>query len=445
MPAAWLTDSTVHAQQSIIVDIDVIRINDNQSAGIDQVNAVCDADLPQTSSLDSVLQPVCDELAQLDPDNAADAVRIGEIGDAIAIEEAFAITDALIEHADFQTTNVRARLDAIRQPLGSNAVANETTLSASSSPGLLGQTGMVSSRQSGRASGGGASSDLNARLGVFLNGHVAEGHGDGGTLQQDTIIQSGSVTLGGDYRFSRHVVAGVGIGAMQDESRFRQVAGSAETQGVSVSLFATWFEADEGYLDLVLDIGSTRHELARSFDVDPRQPLLLRSRPSASSTTLTIGGGRNFTPFDWDLGAYFRLSHTRATIDGFSESVLDPITPLTSLYEVDEQSVISTEMVFGVELSRALSTSMAVLVPMVRLEYVTENETDKEDIVASFDASDIAVRYQGEARVSSHSNLGLGTSAVFAGGWNAYAFYETHLQHDRISQNRFKLGLRRAF
>lgn len=434
--ALLASSGRVTAQDSLVIDINVVGLSVNQSTAISQINEACAALIGNTTPTAVSLLALCAELSELDPNDAVDIVRIQQVASAVAVEEAFVINDALVTLSDYQTTNVRARLDALRHA----PVVQAVNLHSAESEGF-------DTRLSDRSvpSGGAASSDLTSRLGGFINGHVSSGSMDGGTLQQDTDISSSSMTLGADYRFNDNVVAGVGAGFLQDENTFTSAEGGAESDGFNLTAFASWYESDLGYLDVVLDVGKTDFELRRSITIVPTVPLTARSSPTSNVTTFTVSGGRNFRPYGWDLGGYFRLAHTRATIDSYTETLQEEQTGFAAVFSIAEQSIVSTRMVFGLELSGAISTQRAILVPSLRLEYVNENERDKEPVEATLTATGTVATYQGEERVSSYSNLGIGASAVFPGGRNLYAYYETHLQHDVVSQDWLKVGVRLEF
>lgn len=430
--------ASIFAQQTLIIDVSVFGLNENQTTAISQINSACDSVAGNTTAQARALLDTCDRINSLDPNNPDDAQTLAQITEALSPEESFAINDSLVALADYQTTNVRARLDALRKP----ALGSITNLTAQTTHTIGANSG--SSMFTG-ATGGGASSDLTSRLGSFVSGHVSSGDINGAVLQQDADTSSSSLTVGADYRITDNVIAGLGIGLLQDESSFTRVEGGSESEGFNLTAFASWHESDKWYLDFVLDLGQADHELERSISLDASTSRLAIASPGSSSTALTLGAGRSFQIAGMELGGYFRLSHERATIDAFSESQKTPQAGLAALYAIGEQEVLSTEAVIGFELSKAINTSRAVLVPMVRVEVVSENERTKDDVVATWISTGTVARYRGEDRVGSYSNLGLGGVAVFTSGRSAYAYYETHIQHDLISQDWIKAGLRFEF
>lgn len=422
--------------QTLVVDITVDGLNENQAVAVSQLNDAC-VNLGNDQSDQAVsLRALCDEIDSLDPEDPVQVGRLQEIAEAVAPEEAFATNDSLTIVSDYQTTNVQARLNALRRSDDTVAIGLQT-----------GEWNRSETRHSAGTSGAGASSDLVSSLNLFLNGSVSSGEIDGAVLQRDADVSSQSLTIGADYRFSENVVLGLGLGVLQDEIRFQHVHGGSTADGMNMTLFASWYESDEGYLDAVLDIGRTDFELERSIATQPGQQLVAEADPAASGTTLTVSAGRYFYPGGWDLGAYGRLSHTRASVDAYTESLQDPGEGFAALFAIEDQDVTSTRIVLGLELSRTVNTTRAVLLPMVRLEYVTENENEKEDVRASLTITDgsSSFRYRGEERDTGYFNLGLGASAVFTNGRSAFAYYETNVQNDTVTQHWLKLGARVEF
>jgi outer membrane autotransporter protein len=305
-------------------------------------------------------------------------------------------------------------------------------------------TQSFNSSQALAPSGGGASDDFVSALGVFINGHSSSGSTEGGIFQQNTDTSSSSLSLGADYRFNNNIVAGLGVGFLQDQNDFAAAGGSIDSESFNTTAYATWFNADL-YFDIVLDIALAEYDVQRSIALAPGTEVNASSTVDSSLRSLTISGGKNFRLANWDLGGYFRLSLSRGQIDGFSESINEEQTGFGTAFSVDDQTVESTEGVLGFEVSRAFSLQKAVLVPLLRLEYVSNIERDKEDIQSNLLLTDTDFEYFGDQREASYYNLGIGTSAVFAKGRSLYAFYETHLQHDTINNNWIKAGVRFEF
>jgi len=432
--------SNLALAQTLVIEINAVGLNENQSTVVSQLNQACDSlspDAGDTGVQATELLGVCELINSLDENVPEELSRLQQIAETVAPEETFALNDSLSAISVYQTTNVLARLNALRNSVLQNDIQEDAQQSQSISDIIPGDNRPQQ--------GGGSSADLVAPIGVFANGHTSNGEFDGGRLQQDTDIASNSLTIGADYRIHEKVVAGLGVGFLQDEANFTSTVGGTQSEGFNLTAFATWYETDQGYLDAVLDFGFTDYTLERSVSIDPDTSLIATSSPSATATSLTVSGGRSFKPFGLDLDGYFRLSFTNASIDRYSESLKVQQPGFAALFSIGNQSVVSTKMIAGLNLSKAFSFERTVLLPLLRIEYVTENNRKKDAIEATLIGTGTTEKYQGEDRDGAFSNLAIGTSALFRGGRSAYVFYETHLQHDVISQDWLKTGVRLEF
>lgn len=434
------------AQQSLVVDIDVFGVNANQETASLQIITACDALANDTSEAALDLLNTCQLINDLDQNNPDDVVRLQEILDIFAPEEAFSVNDSITYVSDYQTTNVYARINSLRNFRSSvdNNVSADSFSQPVSSSGLYLQNGGVTSEL--KTSGGGAAAGNSlSRLGVFFSGQLSNGDVDGSTLEQDADINSNSFTTVVDYRFTSSAVAGLGFGVLQNETKFSNVDGGTDSEGFNLTAFGSWYAQNKGYIDVVLDFGINSHDLERSIGTDSGSPVLAQSSTDSSAYTFSVSVGRHFDVKDWDLGSYLRLSLTNGTIDGYTEQASNTNAGSGSVFSFGSQSIKSTKVAIGVEASRVISTSKAVFIPVVRIEYEAENEDTKDDLTATLVASQISTTYSGSDRDTSYANLGIGGSAVFQRGKSAYVFYETHLQHEFVTQNWLKFGLRFEF
>lgn len=441
------------AQQVLIIDVNVFGLNENQSGAANQIATACNTldATADTSAAALDLQSTCQIVEGLDPNNPDDVEQLQAILDSVAPEEAFTMNDSLVYVSDYQTTNVYARINTLRKTPADSDDSNDSPADdddqAFISDGLF-KTGLSLSlndtddelEDSLSSSGG-----LFSKMGLFFSGNLSQGDIDGDRNEQNTDFSTTSFTVGTDYRFTDRFVAGVGVGAIQQASEFTQVAGGTDSDGFNVTLFGTWYKQDAVYIDAVVDFGSNSFDLERDIATQAGTPVFALADTESSSTSVTLGAGGNANLGAWDVGGYFRLSLTDASVDGYDERASNAGPGSGSVYSIGSQSISSQKLVFGVETSRVINTSRAVFVPSLRLELETENEESKENISATLLTSQTTGVYRGTERDTSYVNLGVGASAVMPGGKNAFVYYETHLQHDFVTQNWLKAGLRFEF
>ncbi len=436
----------VFAQQTLVIDVNVFGVNSNQETASLQLLSACAAieDGGSEGALDLLL--TCDSIAELDRNDPDDIAQLQEILDVFAPEEAFSVNDSIVYVSDYQTTNVYARIDSLRS--APSASTNTTTPDSSAQSDVLQKQFSVGGELASISSvsgGGAAAGELTTQLGVFFTGQLSNGDVDGSTFEQDADFNSNSFTVGADYRFNKNVVVGIGLGVLQNKTEFTSVDGGTESEGFNLTAFGSWYEEDQGYIDAVLDFGSSSHDLERAIGNDPGAPVLAIADTDSSAISFTVSAGRYFSLSKWDLGGYFRMSLTKGTIDGYTEEASNINSGSGSVFSFDSQSVESTKMVVGVEASQVINTSKAVLIPVIRIEYEIENEKEKDDVEATLVAAPVSAAYRGTSRDTAYANLGVGANAILRNGKSAYVFYETHLQHDFVTQNWLKFGLRLEF
>ena len=361
-------------------------------------------------------------------------------------EAVFFIGDSIIDTADIQITNVYSRINAIR-----SGQVEQLDLSSLSFRVYNEQLpGSVINAAQNALSGGGASGDeqpLYSRLGVFVNGAISYGEVDGDDNQKDADVRTSGITMGADYRLSDSAVLGAGIGFARNDTDFTPDEGDASLTGVNLTLFGTWYEADEGYVDAVFDIGRNSYDIRRRINLPDLPDQFGVGSTDADVVSLTIGFGRDFSRGGWEFGPYGRMSLISADVGGYSERAVGDQAGFGSVLNISSHSVRSTRFSVGGQLSRTINTRRGVFVPQLRVEAEFESEENKDGIEATFqhDPSQTPFIVNGNPRDTSYVNLGIGGSALLTNGKSGYLFYETRAQHDYVTQHWLKIGLRLEF
>ena len=404
--------------------------------------------------------------------------------DRISAEELFAIGDALTITADNQISNVQARINTLRaRDSGSNRFdisslniqlwdqrlsgsmlsagkdalseydagryAHHTTtetLRIDASDELdVSHRGAVSSG----TGGGGASQDVisDSALGMFVNGTLTVGDVDGKGIQRDADITTNALTVGADYRLDNQKVVGAAFGIVNDHTEFSDDDGNMDMQGFSLSAFGSWYEEDKGYADIIIDIGQHAFDLSRRVNLPGQPSEFANGAADASRMALSMNAGRTFQRGATEFGPVVRVALTRSSIGGFRET--SSLAGTGNALELDVKSHTMTSIRFslGAEVRHVINTSKAVLVPTLRMDLETENETDKGVIAAAFvnDPAGNTINFIGADRDRTALLLSVGTTAVFKYGQSAFVFVETRTQDEHLRQSRIRLGYRTHF
>ena len=468
------TDATLNASAS------ALSVNERQAQRA--TDLLCDTARANPgaslSEQDRVLA-TCDSLALLD--DPAMAL------DRISAEELFAIGDALTITADNQISNVQSRINALRagssESLDISALniqlwdqkLSGTVLSASKDALLKhGDRRYANADRDDRArvnilnvntdvadktdvtefsqretSGGGASQDVisDSALGLFVNGNLSVGDIDGKGIQRDANIHTSTLTMGADYRLNKQRVIGAAVGIVNDSTEFSADNGDMDMQGISLSAFATFYEEDRGYADIIIDIGQHEFDLSRRVNLPGQASEFAKGSADANRMALSINFGRTFQRGATEFGPVGRMALTRASIDGFQESSSLGNSGNALELDVKSHTVTSVRFSLGAEARQVINTTRAVLVPTVRMDMEVENETDKGAIAAAFvnDPAGNTMNFIGADRDRIALLLSVGTTAVFRYGQSAFVFVETRVLDDHLNQSRLRLGYRTHF
>ena len=420
--------------QQLVVDLDVVGLNRNQADVNTTLTVACNgiAQGGAPSAAQSDLLNTCSVLDALNDDLPQLAGGL----DRLVPEEAFVVSDSLTDATDVQVTTVRSRVRTLQREQTGVTPANLVA---------RGERGSASRTDSG----GAASADdlLGGRLQLFVTGHVSSGEYDGQTLQQDTEIGASHIALGLDYRIAERFVVGAALGVLRNESDFREGPGGMSADGVDVTVFGTYTRRDTSYVDIVLDVGRGRYELERQVSLVGAADVIASADTDASTMSLSGSIGRRFPIGPWSLDPYARAGITLASVDGYRERADSTLPGFGSTLQVGAQSVRSGTVSFGGQLSRAIGTARAVIVPQLSVELQLETESEKDGIGASFvaDPDRNLLAVDGEERDTRSASVGAGGSAVFAGGKSAYVYLDTRLLHDYLTQSWLKAGFRWEF
>ncbi len=415
------------------------------------MNVIC-----SRSDLPSSLRAVCNDVAGAGS-RQEEALR------AIAPEEVSSQGSVAIDSQATQLRNVGARLEALRSGARvSSTVAlqlGDVRLSPTQIAGLLGQGGRqdldpaeLVDRQMRRALyGGGAvqepappatgsSSGLGGRLGFFVNGTLGEGNRPGTVRETGFDFDTEGLTAGVDYRLSDRSSLGVAVGYVSDDVELQADGGGLDVDGLSLSLYGTYY-LEHFYVEGMLGFGSNDFDMERVIHfLDERH--VARAAPGGDQLSASVGLGYDAAVGSWTLGGFGRLDYVDVSIDGFDETG----APGFNL-SVGAQDVESLVASLGFQLGYAASVGWGVVQPTMRLGLHHQLEDDSRPIQASFveDPGGTVFAIPTDDPDRDYFQLGLGLSAVFRGGRQAFVFYEKDLDRDDLNLYLITVGLRLEF
>jgi outer membrane autotransporter protein len=103
--------------------------------------------------------------------------------------------------------------------------------------------------------------------------------------------------------------------------------------------------------------------------------------------------------------------------------------------------------VVGGKVSYAMSRDWGILLPYAQVEWEHEFEDDPQQVAARFlfDPTGTLIVLEGSERDTDYFNIGVGLSAVFAGGRSGFIYYERTAGAEGLSQDNLSLGVRIEF
>ncbi len=382
---------------------------------------------------ETALLALCDGLAELPPDQLADALT------DLAAQQVAAMGTAAVEAVLVQAGNLGARLQALRA--GSTGFSAEG-VNLSGAWGTLPGKLLAGLAQDLR--GGGASADEAgfSRWGAFVSGTLSFGEQDTTNRELGFDFDTRGLTAGLDYRFTDSLVAGAALGYVTKDADFSGGAGRTEVDGFSTSLFGTWYAPRQFYVDGILTLGWNGYDTRRELVLPGVGAASAEADPDGFEVSLGVNAGYDYSRGPLTLTPQLRLNYTHATVDDYTETGVGGIN-----LAFDEQDIDSFTTHLGGQGSYAVNTRFGVLLPQLRLEWAHEFADDSRDIGARFvnDPTGTAFRVPTDAPDRDYFNLGTGLTAVFPGGRIAFLQYDTMLGRNEFTQHTVNLGVRLEF
>lgn len=270
--------------------------------------------------------------------------------------------------------------------------------------------------------------------------------------QAETTTEAGfegnsrAALLGLDYRHNTNLFLGVASRFNHSRSDLQDGAGKIDGNDLNGTLYATYYQAANWYLEGALQFSKGDFDLTREIDFSA-SGIPFRSTATSNSSGkqrgYSVGGGYHYA-FDNGVSSLFTATWRSLTmdVDQYSEERAGGFNLV-----VDAQSIKSSAANFSAHFSRAWSTRWAVVIPQLSLSYTHEFTTDGEPLVARFSADPAATPFVfvTEQRDSNYLTVNLGVRLVHSHGLVSYAQYETLQLMNSYNQSALSVGVRREF
>lgn len=435
--ATVLVDAVVLATQHFVINgnlTDSAGLTDNQRAVEQTLVAACAAldDLGQARSPEQDdLLATCQALRA-----AATPTALAAGLDALAPAEVAAQRQLIIDGAKLRIASLFQRLASLRA--GDRGVDLEGV--AVSIAGQRLPSAVLASLFGGSARGGSAGTeraDIASPWGLFLNADVLLGERERSGYGAGYDIGGNGFTAGVDYRFSNALVLGGALGYNQDESRFEQNGGETELGTYHGALYGSFYTVGNFFLDGLVRVGRNDIETLRRLSPPGT---MVRGRTRGWEYAAGLSGGFDFSRNAFSVSPYGRLGYIRSDIDAYVETG----PGIGSVLAIDRQETTSVTAVLGGRMSYAISAGSGVYLLQMSGEWEREFRDRNGTISARFfyDPNRTSFNILTDRPDKGYFNLGLGISAMFAGGRSAFLHYETRLGQEYVTLNWINLGVR---
>ena len=313
---------------------------------------------------------------------------------------------------------------------------------------------------------GGAAGDSNIwdRLGVFVTGNYSTGDRDRTKRADAFDFDTYGVTMGADYRFRENLVLGAAFTYNNVDSDFDKhntvSGGGVDADGWGGFVYGTYY-TDRFYIDGLAGYAQSDYDMDRKIFIPNNNPdsawsltygpedvkATAKADTDSDDYTVSAGAGYNFSQGALSYGPYARLTYLKVDIDGYKEKGAGRVGLDLDVEDMKWKSFTS---VLGGQLAYASSQKFGVVMPQVRAAWVHEFEDDSDKVTATYvgaEADDINRKFTTETDNpdTDYFEVGVGVSAVFKNGVQAFFNYDTVLGMDDFTIHMFTLGGRWEF
>ncbi|MEO5325358.1 Ig-like domain-containing protein [Mesorhizobium sp. CC13] len=253
------------------------------------------------------------------------------------------------------------------------------------------------------------------KLAVWTGGFVNFGERDDGRLNLD--YTTAGVSGGIDYRFSKSLVAGFGLGYGRDATDIGPNGTESRAHAYSGAVYASYSPFRSAYLDgLVggswLDLSSRRYETSNGgYAIGERSGTQIFGSITASYEKRDDA---------WLISPYGRLDLSRSWLSGFTEGGSGDY-----LLKYGSQTVDTLSGIAGLRVEYAITTDWGVLKPGARIEYVHDFEGSSRVNLGYADTDGLPYVFDIDSKGSDYATLGASLDAALGNNWTARFDYRT--------------------
>lgn len=408
---------------------------------------------PELANLDRPLtageQDLLNRCTEMQLDSRSDAQGVKTALGQLSNQQASAAGTLITQTKDIQLNNLEKRLSDLRSGAkGISVQGLAFNLDGQAVPASLFADAMAQNRGTGAA--GADSPELLDRLGVFISGSIDFGDKDGTSNEFGFDFDTGGITAGVDYWFTKQLNLGAAIGYTDTGIDYDSNGGSLDTDGWSFSLYGNYNITNNFYVDGIFNYGALNYDSTRrisydlSTEIDRSDPVNRKAKADydGDQYSFSFGTGYNIYHNAWTFNLFGIFNYTRANINDYTEKGADGLD-----LRVDDQTIKSLTTTLGSQVSYSISTSFGVLIPELSFDWEHEFEDDARTISNVFvnDPGGNVFDIPTDRPDRNYFHLSPGISAIFPNGVSVFLDYEVTLGREDITENVFTGGIRFEF
>ena len=290
-----------------------------------------------------------------------------------------------------------------------------------------------------------ASKDFGNGFAVFLSGQFE-------TLDRDDTRFEGGydsdiwrVTLGGDFRFTDWLVAGLGFNYDRWNGNFNS-GGNFEVDSYGPLIFASLTPVDGVFIDMGASFAHNAYDRQRQVSFSNTLRMVSATGRALAEYDTEKYSAWILTGYDHAIGRFtigprVGLNYSHIEIDSITERGQ---TGLELIFDADRAS--SLQSVVGLQASAAISTHFGVLVPQFYADWTHEFSNNQRTMTArfaqDFRANPTKFTFQNDRAERNFFHLGANFSMVLANGVQPYVTFKALLDHAFFNNYVASAGVR---
>lgn len=366
----------------------------------------------------------------------------------IATEE-FAATESMAtELTANRAGNVISRLSQLRRNVRGFSLAGFKPPAGSSV--MLSDT--TSHDKMPRTRGGAAGADgAGGRFGGFVNGSYSTGDREDTRRTDRFDFDTYGITAGMDYRITEQFILGAALSYHDVNSDFDNTptvnGGGIDAESWGGFLYGTYY-VDRFYVDGLAGYARSDYDTKRKIFIPsttgPAISETAKGSPDSDDITLSLGAGYSLGQGSLSYEPFARVNYSSVDVDDYKENGAEA-SGLN--LRVEGQKWTSLTSVLGGQLAYAVSHSFGVVVPQARAGWIHEFKNSSEQYKAFYidDPRQNVLRATTDKPDRDYFELGVGVSAVFSSGVQAFFNYDTVLGFSNLTEHLFTVGGRLEF